>query len=155
MQLQYLARSLIQVVIQAENSFTLEEGGAAVYLNAASLALLNSSLPMLGVVCAATVFKDATSGSFSPRRSDHDGSGTYAFLFTESGGSGELVYSSWEGAGLKPNEVRCDLGGDFGSFPYAHEGCCRSLWQFPPRGKRRNRSTRVSELGHSRRDVYS
>jgi hypothetical protein len=103
-QLHQFPRTLVQIVIQAEGSTEEQHGVVASYFNATSLALMESSLPMQGVVFAATVYRDAH-GRFSSftEATESQSYGTFAFAFSKSD-DGILVFSDWHGP-LKRNEV--------------------------------------------------
>lgn len=106
-------RTLVQLVVQPLSSSligslkvapSLHPGMAAASINASSLALMNASVPMKGVVCASTIARMGSAELILNPTGDQlvssTASGCFAFIFTGVGSSNNQlhvseVWSNW------------------------------------------------------------
>lgn len=134
-------RTLIQVVVQPLSPSlvgfpktipSLHPGIAAASINAASLALMNASVTMKGVVCAVAVARTSSEGLVLNPTADQlasaTGLGCFAFIFTAAALSNDRlhvseVWSNWQ------SSVGFDITEMFGARELAQQGA-RRIWEF-------------------------
>ena len=127
-------RTLIQLVVQPLSPSLvgspktippLHPGIAAASINASSLALMNASVAMKGVVCAVAVARTSSKGFIlNPTRDQlvsSTASGCFAFIFTGAGLSNDQlrvseVWSNWQ------SSLRFDAKEMFGARELAQQG---------------------------------
>ena len=133
-------RTLIQLVVQPLSPSlmgspktipALHPGIAAASINASSLALMNASVPMKGVVCAVTVARTSSKELILSPNTDQlassTASGCFAFIFTAAELSTDRlhvseVWSNWQ------SSLGFDVTEMFGARELAQQGA-RHIWE--------------------------
>lgn len=133
-------RTLIQLVIQPLSSSlmgppeaipSLHPGIAAASINASSLALMNASVAMKGVVCAVAVAQTTPGGLILNPTGDKlvssTASGCFAFIFTSLGPSNDQLHASEVWSNWR-SSFRFDAEEVFGARELARRGA-RRVWE--------------------------
>ena len=133
-------RTLVQLVVQPLSPSLagspkvippLHPGIAAASINASSLALMNASVAMKGVICAVAVAQTNSEELILNPTADQlvssTGSGCFAFIFTGVGSSNDElhvseVWSNWQ------SSLRFDIKEVFGARELAQQGA-RDVWK--------------------------